>query len=320
MQAWQGLKAALRKRRQSRDEKIIAKQPVFLPALQGNGQDKYLSAVAIVKNEGDYLEEWLHFHMIVGFDHFYIYDNGSSDHTLSVLLPYEQAGLVTVVPWRAFSVWANTQSLAYAHAVSNFGSESRWMAFFDADEFMFPTDAASLVEILQAREEMQAVCVTGINFGTSGHAIQPLGLVTENYRHSVPMDVQRQHETLLNVKSIVQPGRIKSVESAHWFNLKETAGIGVNEDGEPLLRFPRQEPLKLKTDVVRYNHYYTRSSEEFTAKVNGTNARGPELPADAEKRWASFRKIEELGMRDDTIQRFLPDLKMRLMAWHKKAA
>ncbi|MFS2174418.1 glycosyltransferase family 92 protein [Rhizobium pisi] len=321
MHMWHGLRAVLKKRRQARNEKILVKEPIVVPQFTATTQpDHYLSCVAIAKNEGAYLDEWIQFHLLVGISHFYIYDNGSTDQSLSVLSAYEKAGIVTVVPWRPFSVWANTQNMAYAHAVSNFGPGSRWMAFFDLDEFMFPVHAASLTELLQAREQEQAICVTGINFGTSGHAIRPEGLVAENYRQAVPMELQRQHPKLLNVKSIVQPAQIRSIESVHWFNLKGTNKIGVNEDGEPLPRFPREDPLKLKADTVRFNHYYTRSREEFSAKVNGSNARGPQLPADAEQRWAMFRQIEEFSRPDDTIQRFLPDLKDRLSAWQKEKA
>ncbi|MBX4994119.1 hypothetical protein ABID08_003602 [Rhizobium binae] len=313
MHMWHGLKATLRKRRQARNGKILVSEPIVVPqSVVTTHPDHYLSCVTVAKNEGEYLDEWIQFHLLVGISHFYIYDNGSTDQSLSILRGYENAGIVTVVPWRPFSVWANTQILAYAHAVSNFGSRSRWMAFFDLDEFMFPTHAPSLIEFLQAREQEQAICVAGVNFGTSGHAVRPTGLVTENFRQAVPMDVQREYPKLLNVKSIVQPAQIRSIESAHWFNLKGTNKIGVNEDGEPLPRYPREDSLKLKANTVRFNHYYTRSHEEFSAKVNGSNVRGPQLPADAEQRWGLFRKIEEFSRPDDTIQRFIPDLRERL--------
>ena len=35
----------------------------------------YLAATLWVKNEASYLEEWLEFHILQGFEKFYIYDN-----------------------------------------------------------------------------------------------------------------------------------------------------------------------------------------------------------------------------------------------------
>ena len=40
-----------------------------------------LSVVAIMKNEGAYLKEWLDFHILVGVEKFYLYDNESNDDT-----------------------------------------------------------------------------------------------------------------------------------------------------------------------------------------------------------------------------------------------
>jgi hypothetical protein len=78
----------------------------------------------------------------------------------------------------------------------------------------------------------------------------------------------------LNVKSIVQPGSVASIESAHWLNFGKDRSAGYNEDRETLVRYPRSEPKNLKANAIRYNHYYTRSLEEFFAKVNKTNVRG----------------------------------------------
>ena len=53
-----------------------------------------LAIVAIMKNEGHYLKEWLDYHLPAGVDHFYIYDNDSPDNQAEVTAPYIKAGLV----------------------------------------------------------------------------------------------------------------------------------------------------------------------------------------------------------------------------------
>ena len=54
-----------------------------------------LAVVAILKNEGHYLKEWLDYHLLAGVDHFYLYDNDSSDNYDEIIAPYVKAGLVT---------------------------------------------------------------------------------------------------------------------------------------------------------------------------------------------------------------------------------
>jgi hypothetical protein len=71
----------------------------------------FLAMAAIVKNEGRYLREWIEFHRLMGVEHFYIYDNGSTDNTPEILEPYVRTGLVTATAWPG----QVQQLLAYVH-------------------------------------------------------------------------------------------------------------------------------------------------------------------------------------------------------------
>ncbi len=58
-----------------------------------------LAVVAILKNEGPYLKEWLDYHLLAGVKHFYLYDNESPDNQAEVAKPYVEAGLVDYFPY-----------------------------------------------------------------------------------------------------------------------------------------------------------------------------------------------------------------------------
>lgn len=58
-----------------------------------------LVAVTEIKNESSYIEEWLEYHLLVGVEHFYVFDNESSDNITDVLRPYVEQGLVTYQSW-----------------------------------------------------------------------------------------------------------------------------------------------------------------------------------------------------------------------------
>ena len=93
-----------------------------------------LAVVAIMKNEGPYLKEWLDYHLLAGVDHFYIYDNDSTDNQREVAAPYVKAGLVDYI-------LAPSKAMQYAvsnDAVKRFKFFCRYMAFTDGDEFIFP--------------------------------------------------------------------------------------------------------------------------------------------------------------------------------------
>ena len=55
-----------------------------------------VSACLLVKDEGRYLPEWLEWHLGIGVEHFYIYNNGS-EIPVSQSVPAELADKVTMV-------------------------------------------------------------------------------------------------------------------------------------------------------------------------------------------------------------------------------
>lgn len=108
-----------------------------------------LSICTVFKNEANYLKEWIEYHRILGVDHFYLYDIGSSDYSPVILREYINEGLVTLVNWPdalAYQTdgmkdaykWAlSTQIPAYENAVNFLArEETKWLAFVDMDEFL----------------------------------------------------------------------------------------------------------------------------------------------------------------------------------------
>ena len=99
-----------------------------------------LSIVAILKNEGPYLKEWLDYHLLAGVDHFYLYDNDSPDNQAEVAKPYVEAGLVTYIPFPGKKM----QFPAYTDAQKRFKFQCRYMAIIDGDEFIFPKSSGGV--------------------------------------------------------------------------------------------------------------------------------------------------------------------------------
>lgn len=93
-----------------------------------------LAVVAILKCEAPYLKEWLDYHLLAGVDHFYLYDNESPDNQAEVAAPYVEAGLVDYIPASGKSM----QYVVYNDAVNRFKFFSRYIAFIDGDEFIYP--------------------------------------------------------------------------------------------------------------------------------------------------------------------------------------
>ena len=111
----------------------------------------YLSACAIYRNEAPYLREWIDFHRLVGVERFFLYDNGSDDEHRDVLARY-RGDLVVVREWDQ----SPGQLAAYEHCLAEHGSESRWIAFIDVDEFLFSPAGDSVADALRRYDATSA--------------------------------------------------------------------------------------------------------------------------------------------------------------------
>ena len=71
-----------------------------LEEFQNGGKIRYEMAACLrFKDVARYLPEWLEFHSMVGVEHFYLYNNNSTDNYQEALAPYVRDGLVTLHEW-----------------------------------------------------------------------------------------------------------------------------------------------------------------------------------------------------------------------------
>jgi hypothetical protein len=264
----------------------------------------YLSACAIYRDEAHYLREWVEFHRLVGVERFYLYNNRSTDDHRRVLAPRIEDGSVVVTDWPLYP----GQKAAYDHCIELHRDESRWIAFFDIDEFLFSPTGLQLPEVLAGYEQWPGIGVNRVRFGTSGHKVRPSGLVIENYVRRAPL-------SRYLVKSIVDPRRTSRCRTAHIFEY--TDGVAVDENGRPLVHAPDApadippeqasftEPFTARR--LRINHYATRSEEEFRRKATRRKAdtgQPPIRPIPVDRVLRNFDR-----KRDETLLRYVPRLR-----------
>lgn len=222
-------------------------------------EEHFLSIVVTIKNEAMYIKEWLDYHIIIGVDHFYIYDNGSMDNLLEVLEPYIHKGIVTYIEWKG----VNQQLAIYEHALNNCQKSTTWMAILDADEFIVSVTNHSIIEFLKDLDKDVAQVMLGwMVFGSSGKRRYEKGLVLDRFR------LHALDSWMADSKPIVKPSRFLNVATPHWVDV---FGKTVNENNEMLVGYPRidiSSALPMPKFKFRINHYYSKSWEEFESKRN----------------------------------------------------
>ncbi|KAA0991977.1 glycosyltransferase family 2 protein [Dyadobacter aurulentus] len=215
----------------------------------------YLSLCCIVKDENDYLAEWLDYHRKIGVTHFFIYDNGSKKPIAETIDSLGLADIVTVteIPGR------NKHVKAYQHCLDHFGNSSRWIGFIDTDEFIVPkTGDADFTRQLKGYEPYGGLGLSWLIFGSNGHKTRPLGGQLESFTKRSDIDfLANKH-----IKSVVQPRYVQSAFKSHCFKYKP-GYFCVNEH---LIKIEDSfaEP---SIDTVQLNHYYCRSLEEYQEKI-----------------------------------------------------
>jgi hypothetical protein len=246
------------------------------------------------RDEAPYLREWIEFHRLVGVERFFLYDTGSTDEHEAVLAPYVDRGIVAVEEWHG----EGRQNEAIDHCVAAH-ADVRWIAFIDADEFLFSPRGRLLPDVLRDYEDFPGVGVNRAQFATSGHVSKPSGLVIENYTYRF---ADRNAKW---VKNVVQPARTKRCRGAHIFDFD--SGYAVDVRRRPVDGGQSEAFLQTR---LRINHYYTKSLEELQAKYAKPRADTGEMREPASMRY--WMVLEARTTRDLTILQHLPALKQRL--------
>jgi hypothetical protein len=213
---------------------------------------QYLNAMIRVKNEARFLPEWIAHHLNLGVGHVFVYDNASSDETRGAIAPFLKSGLATYLYWPI----APASPSCDVDFLERFGSESRWVAFFDADEFLFERWPGATMQILKAYEDRPAVAVNWRYFGSAGHTTIPAGLVTDRFRMA---DVCGDD----HVKVIVQPSEVFRYRNSHGFYYRR-GRLGVTPQGRRVCgSFSAWAPAP----ALVLHHYVYRSREDYERKL-----------------------------------------------------
>ena len=226
-----------------------------------------LAVCAIFKNEANWLKEWIVYHHdILGFDHFYLYNNDSTDHYEEVLRPFVEKGIVELIDWNSKDKshrypgmendypqcpWHEYQLGAYNDCLRNraLGKE-KWVAVIDIDEFIVPVRGVrSFYENLKSAEKKRkgTIKFSWRMFGTS-HIwdLKPKELMTE----MLTLRGEDQNYSHHWGKCMYRP---EAVAFCHIHDAKLKPGFRLRH---------------MRPDEMRIHHYWSRT-EKFCQEKRG---------------------------------------------------
>lgn len=261
-----------------------------------------LTIAAMIKNEAPYLAEWIEFHLQTGVEHFYLIDNESTDNTADVLDPYIRRNLITVTstPTRGFQCQELTALLPQLR------EQTRWVAFIDADEFLFCPDGAQvprrLDTLLAQYAQIKPIAGFVVHwrlFGENGQMRYKDRPVIERFTECAPAPSRF-------TKMVVMPQRMDRIDNVH-LTLQRHALI--DERGRTHTR--RYHDSHATDNLLRINHYAIKSIEEFTARTRRGRAGGEGKHTHWDI-WERYWCHRGAGAQCHLAQRYLPTIKERL--------
>ena len=270
-----------------------------------------LSFCLIFKNEGPFLKEWLDYHIVVGVDHFYLYNNNSDDNFREVLEPYIKDGIVTLIEWP----YECSQFKAYRHCYENFRNETNWLSFIDADEFFVPKKELTIPDWLVGFNKYPARNIHWLMFCTGGVLNHDYNKnVIEQYRYcwedfwnhgkcliNTQYDIANfdtwhvHHHTYMRYNifgmSIVLPA---VNQFGYICTIDKTWGGGKN---------------KRSNSTIQINHYFTKAWSIWSAKMKKTDVLFANNPKSDINYFYNYEMRNTSS--DYTINRFFIKMKLK---------
>ncbi|MCH9610398.1 MAG: hypothetical protein S4CHLAM81_12990 [Chlamydiales bacterium] len=276
-----------------------------------------LSICAIFQNEAPFLSEWIDYHRAVGVEHFYLYNDRSSDAFYTQLKPYIEADIVELFDCAASGRHFYNQRRAYCRGLKQ-GKEDKWIAFIDIDEFLLPKQHDSLPQMLKQYEHCWGVSIRWQKFGTS-------------YIWELPKDklmtqvliwkAEADYEDNFIRKSIVQPKKLpaeffdeeyvreNTIDLVHFCQWEEYQPAKMRNLGPLALPSPH---AALELEQAQINHYRCRNEKYYRERKTARKARLHAEDFGTPPTWSDSRVEKYLPLYnqqiDMEIYRFIPKL------------
>ena len=198
----------------------------------------------IALNEEPYIDEWIKYHLALGFNHIYIYDN-SDNYSLKD----KQTDKVTIIHFPGIT----KQIEAYNLCIAQYKKKHKWCAFIDCDEFIVLKKHININEFLKEYDNRNSIALSWLMFGTSNEKVYRDEPVTSRFRFCSRM-ANQHFKCICKLSSITV-----------FINPHRPYEMIFDTNGQQLFDNSNNKgPL----DIACIHHYYTKSEEEFLKKIN----------------------------------------------------
>lgn len=223
--------------------------------------------VAIAKMEQDYIEEWVKYHLHIGFDQIFLYDNEDIPFYESFLKKYSSKLKVIHLPGNRYN--KGVQYIALDHFVENYMRTNgiTHVTHIDIDEFIILKKHSNIHDFIKEYIIGQSAGI-GMNwrfFGDSGFTTQTEKSMLNRFTKT-EIKGNQHIKTIFDIRYFKKFHQCHSIEVSPGFKIMATDGRVING---PFNKEPN-------FDVIQLNHYKSKTYEEFVKLAMRGRAGGQE--------------------------------------------
>jgi len=208
---------------------------------------------AVVCDEDLYIRDWIDYHLLLGFETIYLFDNSrNGSATIAYLPQHYESGRLKVTRAPGNGIQLKIYNLFVQH-IGLISPVPLWTAFIDVDEYIVlrkhPTIQSFMSEVAPTGG---AVAIHRVQFGSNGQL---------NYQKAPVLSrfTARKTAAERTTKLIVYLPDVVEVQLYH--SVLRNATYTVRPNGKKINK--RDTP---SIEIASINHYYTKSMEEFRIK------------------------------------------------------
>ena len=214
------------------------------------------------KQENRYIKEFIDYYKKLNINKIFLYDNNdiNGEHFESILSNYIKLNLVEIINYRGKY---KPQFQAYNHCYTNNGKDFNWMAFFDADEYLyihFYSDINKFLSLSKFRK-CSSIVVNWKNYGDNDKIYYEQRPLQERFTKPFYFNNKNIKNKLSSAgKTIVRTGlNLTWAHFPHYLKNKPMC----RPDGRILKDY--FSPPQYWSAYIK--HYATKSTEEFIERI-----------------------------------------------------
>lgn len=225
------------------------------------GTKKYpISLCGICRDEDRYIPEWIAYHLAIGFDHIFLFDNMSVNSPKRVIRYPHLTEKVTIVRWPSVP-GQNAQQIAYNHFLETYRDQVEWALVLDLDEFLNLKQDDHVADFLKRFPSAAGVAINWRMFGSSGEI--------HFRRRPLMMRFTRASEIAFDANKLVKTFfRLdKTTEIFVHHGHYSDGGVLFSPNGDAIANGYHLAQSADNFAVAQINHYFLKSKDEWTLKL-----------------------------------------------------